>query len=190
MRQHGCGQLHPLLQVQAYLMELVPDQVCGLITERAKIPIISLGSGPNAHGQLLIFHDMFGLYPKFTPKMATESDRSETYLLLESAENLNTKLRLTALARQINENMVRHVLSLAQNALRSCEKTLRRARVAVVGTTEPKTAADTLVKLLEARGAKVNIHDPLSSKYESISLNHVLNCSIVLLRKKVYVTIS
>ena len=54
----------------AILLELVPDQVCGLITERASIPIISLGSGPHASGQLLIFHDMFGLYPKFTPKMA------------------------------------------------------------------------------------------------------------------------
>ena len=54
----------------AILLELVPDQVCGLITDRSKIPIISLGSGPHAHGQLLIFHDMFGLYPKFTPKMA------------------------------------------------------------------------------------------------------------------------
>jgi 3-methyl-2-oxobutanoate hydroxymethyltransferase len=54
----------------AILLELVPAQVCSLITERAGIPIISLGSGPHAHGQLLIFHDMFGLYPKFTPKMA------------------------------------------------------------------------------------------------------------------------
>lgn len=56
----------------AILLELVPDQVCALITERAKVPIISLGSGPNAHGQLLIFHDMFGLYPRFTPKMAKQ----------------------------------------------------------------------------------------------------------------------
>jgi 3-methyl-2-oxobutanoate hydroxymethyltransferase len=52
------------------LLELVPDRVCQLITERASIPIISLGSGPHAHGQLLIFHDMFGLYPRFKPKMA------------------------------------------------------------------------------------------------------------------------
>lgn len=58
--------------VMAILLELVPDQVCALITERAKVPIISLGSGPNAHGQLLIFHDMFGLYPRFTPKMAKQ----------------------------------------------------------------------------------------------------------------------
>lgn len=56
----------------AILLELVPDQVCQIIAERAHVPIISLGSGPHAHGQLLIFHDMFGLYPKFTPKMAKQ----------------------------------------------------------------------------------------------------------------------
>lgn len=52
------------------LLELVPDRVCQIITERANIPIISLGSGPHADGQLLIYHDMFGLYPRFKPKMA------------------------------------------------------------------------------------------------------------------------
>ena len=31
---------------------------------------MSLGSGPDAHGQLLIYHDAFALYPKFTPRMA------------------------------------------------------------------------------------------------------------------------
>ena len=55
----------------AILLELVPDRVCKLITERAENCIImSLGSGPDAHGQLLIYHDMFGLYPKFKPRMA------------------------------------------------------------------------------------------------------------------------
>lgn len=55
----------------AILLEMVPDRVCKLITERAEGCIImSLGSGPDAHGQLLIYHDMFGLYPKFKPKMA------------------------------------------------------------------------------------------------------------------------
>jgi len=57
--------------VFAILLEMVPDRVCKLITERAEDCIIlSLGSGPNAHGQLLIYHDMFGLYPKFQPRMA------------------------------------------------------------------------------------------------------------------------
>lgn len=53
------------------LLEMVPDRVCKLITERAEHCIImSLGSGPHAHGQLLIYHDMFGLYPRFKPRMA------------------------------------------------------------------------------------------------------------------------
>ena len=48
-----------------------PTGCAKLITERAENCIImSLGSGPDAHGQLLIYHDLFGLYPKFTPRMA------------------------------------------------------------------------------------------------------------------------
>jgi 3-methyl-2-oxobutanoate hydroxymethyltransferase len=55
----------------AILLELVPDRLCKLITERAEnCFIIGLGSGLDAHGQLLIYHDMFGLYPKFKPRMA------------------------------------------------------------------------------------------------------------------------
>ena len=55
----------------AILLELVPDRLCQLITERVEdCFIIGLGAGPHAHGQLLIYHDMFGLYPKFKPRMA------------------------------------------------------------------------------------------------------------------------
>jgi 3-methyl-2-oxobutanoate hydroxymethyltransferase len=55
----------------AILFEMVPDRVLKIITERAEnCLILSLGSGPDAHGQLLIYHDMFGLYPNFTPRMA------------------------------------------------------------------------------------------------------------------------
>jgi 3-methyl-2-oxobutanoate hydroxymethyltransferase len=55
----------------AILLEMVPNRICKLITERAEnCFIISLGSGLDAHGQLLIYHDMFGLYPKFKPRMA------------------------------------------------------------------------------------------------------------------------
>ncbi len=55
----------------AILLEMVPDRLCRLITERAEgCFIISLGSGPHAHGQLLIYHDMFGLFPRFKPRMA------------------------------------------------------------------------------------------------------------------------
>jgi 3-methyl-2-oxobutanoate hydroxymethyltransferase len=54
----------------AILLECVPAKVSKLITERAKIPIISIGAGPDCDGQALIFHDMFNLFAAFTPKFA------------------------------------------------------------------------------------------------------------------------
>jgi len=61
------------------LLECVPSKVSKLVTERAEIPIISIGAGPDCDGQLLIFHDMFGLYPAFTPKFAKQyADVGET----------------------------------------------------------------------------------------------------------------
>jgi len=61
-----------LEQAGAFMMvlEMVPDRVTKLVTERAENCIImGIGSGPHVHGQCLIYHDMFGLYPKFKPKM-------------------------------------------------------------------------------------------------------------------------
>ena len=54
------------------LLEAVPSKVSKLVTERAGIPIIGIGAGPDCDGQVLIFHDMFGLYPAFTPKFAKQ----------------------------------------------------------------------------------------------------------------------
>ena len=55
----------------AILLEMVPSRVCQIITEQAEdFFVIGIGSGPHAHGQVLIFHDMFGLYPNFKPRMA------------------------------------------------------------------------------------------------------------------------
>ncbi len=102
----------------------------------------------------------------FRPTIAEENNRNEAYLLLESAENLNTKLRLPVMARQVNENMIRQAVNLTQDTLRSCGKTLRRARVAVLGTPKPETGTDTFVKMLETKGAKVSLYDPLFSKSE------------------------
>ena len=76
----------------AILLEMVPDRVCQLITERAENCIImSLGSGPNAHGQLLIYHDMFGLFPRFKPRMAkTFGNAGE--VILNGLKQYNTEV--------------------------------------------------------------------------------------------------
>lgn len=94
------------------------------------------------------------------PTITEEDNRKEAYLLLESAENLNVKLRLPALARQINEDMIRHATNLIHEAMRSSTKTLRRARIAFLGAVKEESAASALIELLESKGASVSVYDP------------------------------
>jgi UDP-N-acetyl-D-mannosaminuronic acid dehydrogenase len=121
--------------------------------------------------------DMHG--KSYVPTVAAEEDdKNQIYLLFENAENLNVKLRLPALARKINEDMVRHAANLTKDTLRSCGKTLRRARVAVLGTARPRTATAIFVKMLEKKGAKTSLYDPLLSKKTMISMPRVLKRSL------------
>ncbi len=52
----------------AILLEAIPARVAEIIVERAKVPILSIGSGAACHGQLLIVHDILNLFEAFTPK--------------------------------------------------------------------------------------------------------------------------
>jgi 3-methyl-2-oxobutanoate hydroxymethyltransferase len=56
----------------AVLMECVPDRLAGLITKKLKVPTIGIGAGPSCDGQVLIIHDMVGLYDRFLPKFAKQ----------------------------------------------------------------------------------------------------------------------
>ena len=52
----------------AILLECIPDEVAAIITERAAIPVYGIGSGRHVDGQLMIVHDMLGLFERFVPK--------------------------------------------------------------------------------------------------------------------------
>lgn len=43
------------------LVEAVPTQVTEAIVDRATVPVIGIGAGPAAHGQILVVHDLVGL---------------------------------------------------------------------------------------------------------------------------------
>ena len=53
---------------QLLLLEAVPPEVAGFITEKLTIPVLSIGAGPNCDGQLLIVSDLIGQFQAFTPK--------------------------------------------------------------------------------------------------------------------------
>jgi len=73
--------------------------------------------------------------------------------------------------------MIRHAVNLAYDALRSCGKTLRRARVAVLGAAEAKTTT-IFVKMLEKKGAKISLYDPLLPKNEIANMTRTFKRSL------------
>ena len=52
----------------ALLVEAVPPEVCGIIRDRLRIPVYSIGAGVQADGQLMICSDVLGIFQAFTPK--------------------------------------------------------------------------------------------------------------------------
>ncbi|MDB6175317.1 MAG: pyruvate/phosphoenolpyruvate kinaselike domain [Chthoniobacteraceae bacterium] len=57
------------------LLELVVADVARRITESIKIPTIGIGAGTGCDGQVLVSHDLVGLFPWFTPKFVTQRAR-------------------------------------------------------------------------------------------------------------------
>ena len=56
--------------VSAVVLELVHPPVAARISQSIKIPTIGIGSGPSCDGQILVVHDVIGLFPWFRPRFA------------------------------------------------------------------------------------------------------------------------
>jgi 3-methyl-2-oxobutanoate hydroxymethyltransferase len=54
----------------AVVVESVPAELGAKITAAVTIPTIGIGAGAGCDGQVLVFHDLLGLYPDFKPKFA------------------------------------------------------------------------------------------------------------------------
>lgn len=54
------------------IMEAIPGPVARLITERVGIPTIGIGAGPDCDGQVLVTHDLIGLFDRFVPKFVKQ----------------------------------------------------------------------------------------------------------------------
>jgi len=101
------------------------------------------------------------------------------YLLLEEAENANAKLHMLLLARKINDEMLGHTLHLTRDALRSCGKTLRRAKISVFGVSSCPNVKESqgsetkkLVSMLKKKGAFVQVYDPFFSPKELMEMGY------------------
>ena len=49
------------------VLEAIPAEVAELISKRLTIPVIGIGAGAGCDGQILVTHDLLGLFDRFTP---------------------------------------------------------------------------------------------------------------------------
>lgn len=59
LQEAGCFSL---------VLESVPARLAALISRRLEIPTIGIGAGAGCDGQVLVTHDLLGLFERFTPK--------------------------------------------------------------------------------------------------------------------------
>lgn len=72
----------------AVVLEFVLADVAKLVTEEVKIPTIGIGSGPYVDGQVLVWHDLLGIYENVPPFVKKYADlRSTIQLALEEYRN-------------------------------------------------------------------------------------------------------
>jgi len=52
----------------AVVLECIPSEIAARITQRLSIPTIGIGAGPSCDGQVLVCHDLLGLYAELRPR--------------------------------------------------------------------------------------------------------------------------
>lgn len=59
LQQAGCFSL---------VLEAVPPRLAQMVSRRLEIPVIGIGAGAGCDGQVLVYHDILGLFDRFTPR--------------------------------------------------------------------------------------------------------------------------
>ena len=56
----------------ALVLECIPDQLAAAITDAISIPTIGIGAGPACDGQVLVTHDLVGMFERFVPRFVKQ----------------------------------------------------------------------------------------------------------------------
>jgi len=67
--------------VFSIILEAVPAPLGKLISETVGVPVIGIGAGSDVDGQVLVFHDVVGLFDKFVPKFVKQYTNIRSIIL-------------------------------------------------------------------------------------------------------------
>jgi 3-methyl-2-oxobutanoate hydroxymethyltransferase len=63
------------------ILEAVPAPLGKLVAEAVRVPVIGIGAGPDVDGQVLVTHDMVGLFDRFVPKFVKQYTKIRPVIL-------------------------------------------------------------------------------------------------------------
>jgi nucleotide sugar dehydrogenase len=96
-----------------------------------------------------------------------------SYQLLNTARRTGTKLNIVEAGRKINEKMPDHVIELASDAFKECNKSVQNSEILILGVSYKPNVKDTqlspaehIIKKFQNLGANVHIYDPNFSSSE------------------------
>ncbi len=72
--------------VFSIILEAVPAPLGKLVAEAVDVPVIGIGAGPDVDGQVLVTHDIIGLFDKFVPKFVKQYAQIRPIILEALAE--------------------------------------------------------------------------------------------------------
>lgn len=58
--------------VFSIVLECIPSAIAKIVTEKVNVPTIGIGAGPYCDGQVLVIHDLVGLFDRFVPKFVKQ----------------------------------------------------------------------------------------------------------------------
>ena len=74
------------------VLEAVPAPVAKILAQSIRIPVIGIGAGVDVDGQVLVTHDLLGLFDKFVPKFVKQYTQIRT-VILEALETYRDEVK-------------------------------------------------------------------------------------------------
>ena len=106
----------------AVVLEAVPAEVAARVTEALDVPTIGIGAGVACDGQVLVWHDMLGLYQGRTPRFVKRYAEVAS-VIGEAVSSYAADVRSGAFPEE------RHTYSIPEDELALFEQALAEARV-------------------------------------------------------------
>lgn len=104
--------------VFSMILEAVPAPLGKLVAEAVTVPVIGIGAGPDVDGQVLVFHDVVGLFDRFVPKFVKQYT--------------NVRKIIIAALKEYNQEVLEGKFPGPEHSFKMADETLEELKIVIV----------------------------------------------------------